>query len=92
MKSDVAALERKIQLELASPKPEAAQEQRTDSGTIQTQSPPTGERAIKEPPSDMSNQSQFVREHVRSSSDRKPPLKCREKDLRFNDLKIIGAV
>ena len=35
LKSEVAALERKIQLELAPPKPEAAQEQQTN-GTITT--------------------------------------------------------
>jgi len=43
LKSEVTALERKIQLELALPKPEAAQEQQTDGGTAQAQSPPTGE-------------------------------------------------
>ena len=64
LKSEVAALERKIQLELAPPKPEAVQGQQTDCETVQTQSPPTGERATTEPPSDMSNQSQFIREHV----------------------------
>lgn len=64
LKSEVAALERKIQLELAPPKLEVVQEQQTDGGTAQTQSPPTGERATTEPPSDMSNQSQFIREHV----------------------------
>ncbi len=64
LKSEVAALERKIQLELAPPKPEAAQEQQTDGKTAQTQSPPTEERATTEPSSDMSNQSQFIREHV----------------------------
>ena len=64
LKSEVAALERKIQLELAPPKPEAAQEQQADGGRAQTQSLPTGERATTEPPSDMSNQSQFIREHV----------------------------
>ena len=45
LKSEVAALERKIQLELAPPKPEAAQEQQADGGTTQTQLPPTEERA-----------------------------------------------
>ncbi len=64
LKSEVAALERKIQLELAPPKPEAVQEQQADGGTAQTQSPPTGEGAIMEPPSDAPNRSQFLREHV----------------------------
>jgi len=66
LKSEVAALERKIQLELAppKPKPEAAQEQQADGGTAQTQSPPTGERATTELPSDAPNRSQFRREHV----------------------------
>ena len=64
LKSEVAALERKIQLELAPPKPEAAQEQQTNGETVQTQSPLTGERATTEPPSDASNKSQFLREHV----------------------------
>ena len=64
LKSEVAALERKIQLELAPPKPETVQEQQTDGGTAQTQSPPTGERTATEPPSDAPNQSQFLREHV----------------------------
>ena len=64
LKSEVAALERKIQLELAPPKPEAVQEQQTDGGTAQAQSPPTGERATVEPSSDLPNQSQFLREHV----------------------------
>ncbi|MCX4282841.1 MAG: hypothetical protein OSJ35_08950 [Alistipes sp.] len=64
MKSDVAALERKIQLELAPPKPEATQEQQADGGTAQTQSPPTEERATTEPPADAPNRSQFLREHV----------------------------
>lgn len=54
LKSEVAALKRKIQLELAPPKPEA----------VQTQSPPTGERTTTEQPSDAMNQSQFLREHV----------------------------
>ncbi|WP_416991443.1 hypothetical protein [Alistipes indistinctus] len=49
MKSEVTALERKIQLELAPPKPEAVQEQQADGGTAQAQSPPTGERATTEP-------------------------------------------
>ncbi|WP_444092132.1 hypothetical protein [Bacteroides sp.] len=64
LKSEVAALERKIQLELAPPKPEAAQEQQTDGGTAQTQSPPTVEGATTEPPADAPNRSQFLREHV----------------------------
>ena len=64
LKSEVAALERKIQLELAPPKPEAAQEQQTEGGTVQTQSPPTGERVTTEPPSDALDRSQFLREHV----------------------------
>ncbi len=64
LKSEVAALERKIQLELAPPKPEATQEPQPDGGTEQTQSPPTGERATTEPPSDAPNRSQFLREHV----------------------------
>ena len=64
LKSEVAALERKIQLELAPPKPEATQEQQADGGTAQTQSPPTGERATTEPSADAPNRSQFLREHV----------------------------
>ena len=64
LKSEVAALERKIQLELAPPKPEAVQEQQADGGTAQTQSSPTGERATTEPPADAPNRSQFLREHV----------------------------
>lgn len=64
MKSEVAALKRKIQLELAPPTPEAAQEQQTEVKTVQTQSPPTGERATTEPPSDVPHKSQFLREHV----------------------------
>ena len=64
LKSEVAALERKIQLELAPPKPEAVQEQQADSGTEQTQSPSTGDQTTTEPPSDAPNQSQFLREHV----------------------------
>lgn len=64
LKSEVAALERKIQLELTPPKPEAAQEQQADGGTAQTQSPPTGERATTEPLSDAPNRSQFLREYV----------------------------
>ena len=64
LKSEVAALERKIQLELTPPKPEAAQEQQADGGTAQTQSSPTGERATTEPLSDAPNRSQFLREHV----------------------------
>ena len=63
LKSEVAALERKIQLELAPPKPEAAQEQQADGGAVQTQPPPT-ERATAEPLSDAMNQSPFLREHV----------------------------
>ena len=42
----------------------AAQEQQTNGETVQTQSPLTGERATTEPPSDASNKSQFLREHV----------------------------
>ncbi len=61
LKSEVAALERKIQLELAPPKPEAAQEQQTEGGQIKTAL--AGQTAT-ESPSDMSNQSQFMREHV----------------------------
>ncbi len=64
LKSEVAALERKIQLELAPAKPEATQEQQADCGTAQTQLPPTGERATTEPPADTPNRSQFLREHV----------------------------
>ena len=64
LKSEVAALERKIQLELTPPKPEAVQEQQADGGTAQTQSSPTGERATTEPPADAPNRSQFLREHV----------------------------
>ena len=64
LKSEVAVLERKIQLELAPPKPEVTQEQQTDGGTVQTQSLPTGKRATKEPPADATNQSRFLREHV----------------------------
>lgn len=64
LKSEIAALERKIQLELAPPKPEAVQEQQADSGTTQAQSPPTGERTTTEPPADAPNQPQFLREHV----------------------------
>ena len=63
LKSEVAALERKIELELAPPKPEAAQEQ-PDGGTMQTQSPTTGERITTEQPYDVPNRSQFLREHV----------------------------
>lgn len=63
LKSEVAALERKIQLELAPPKSETVQKQ-TDSGTVQTQSPPTGKRITTEQPSDVPNRSQFLREHV----------------------------
>lgn len=62
LKSEVAALERKIQLELAPPKPEAAQEQ-TDDGTVHTQSPPT-ERGTAEQLSGATNQPPFLREHV----------------------------
>ncbi|WP_417173371.1 N-6 DNA methylase [Alistipes finegoldii] len=58
LKTEVAALERKIQLELAPPKPEAAQEQQVNDGTVQTQSPPT---------SDVPNRSQFLREQGRIS-------------------------
>lgn len=61
LKSEVAALERKIQLELAPPKPEVVLEQQTDGGQIKTA--PAGQTAT-ESPSDMSNQSQFMREHV----------------------------
>ena len=61
LKSEVAALERKIQLELAPPKPEAAQEQQTDS--VQITTAPAGQSTTKSP-SDMSNQSQFIRERV----------------------------
>lgn len=64
LKTEVAALERKIQLELAPPKPEVVQEQQADSGTEQTQSPPTGDQTTTEPTSDVPNQSQFLREHV----------------------------
>ena len=64
LKSEVAALERKIQLELAPPKPEAGQEQQPNGETIQAQLPPAGERATTEPPSDVPNRSQFIREHV----------------------------
>ncbi|WP_297861290.1 helicase-related protein [uncultured Alistipes sp.] len=64
LKSEVAALERKIQLELAPPKSEAVQEQQADGGTAQTQSPPTGEGATTEPPADTPNRSRFLREHV----------------------------
>ena len=63
LKSEVAALERKIQLELAPPKPEAAQEQQADGGMVQTQSAPI-ERGTAEPLSNVSNQSQFLHEHV----------------------------
>ena len=63
LKSEVAALERKIQLELAPPNPETAQEQQADSGMVQTQSAPI-ERATAEPLSDVSNQSQFLPEHM----------------------------
>ena len=43
---------------------QAAQEQQTEVKTVQTQSPPTGERATTEPPSDVPHKSQFLREHV----------------------------
>ncbi len=62
LKSDVAALERKIQL--ASPKPEAVQEQQADGRIVQTQSPPTGDQTTTEQLSDAPNQSQIFREHV----------------------------
>lgn len=52
LKAEVAALERKIQLELAPSKPEAAQEQQD------------GIRATMDVLSDALNQSQFLREHV----------------------------
>lgn len=64
LKTEVAALERKIQLELAPPKSEAVQEQQADDETAQTQSPPTRERVTVEPSSYTPNQSQFLREQV----------------------------
>ena len=64
LKSEVAALERKIQLELAPPKPEAAQEQQADGGTAQTQLPPTEERATTEPPADAPHKTSHLREQV----------------------------
>ena len=64
LKSEVAALERKIQLELAPPKPEAAQEQQADGGTTQTQLPPTEERATTEPPADAPHKTSHLREQV----------------------------
>ena len=61
LKSEVAALERKIQLELAPPKPEVVQEQQANN--VQITTAPAGQSTTKSP-SDMSNQSQFIREHV----------------------------
>ncbi len=64
LKSEIAALERKIQLELAPMKTETTQEQQTDGEMTQTQSPPTVERTPTDLPSDTPNQSQFLRGHV----------------------------
>ena len=60
LKSEVAALERKIQLELAPPKPEAVQEQ-SDTARVQsvdTQPVPTEIPALKQ------REEQFIRDHL----------------------------
>lgn len=76
LKAEVAALERKIQLTLAPPKPEAGQEQAAEvqSGSIKVQSQTSevlagnavdsGENVINGISSDRSDVSQFIREHI----------------------------